>query len=138
MARHLADLDLIPDRVLCSDAARTLETWDIVSSAWGDQPVAPHFDLRPDLYLASPRGIMGAIRSCPPEATTLMVVAHNPGLHDVSQILSRSEDTPRHRRLARKFPTGAVAVIECDIESWASLDQRDNRLVRFIRPKDIR
>ncbi len=138
MALHLAELNWIPDWVLCSDSARTLETWDLVSSAWGDSSSAPHFELRPDLYLASPRGIIGAIRSCPPEATTLMVVAHNPGMHDVAQMLSRAEDTPRHRRLARKFPTGAVAVIECDIDSWASLDQRDNRLVRFIRPKDLR
>ena len=137
MAMRLAELDLVPDLVLCSDSARTLETWDIVSSVWSERSLAPHLEVRPDLYLASPRGIVGAVRGSPPEARTVMVVAHNPGLHDVSQILSLPEDTPARRKLARKYPTGAVAVIECDLENWGALEQHANRLSRFIRPKDL-
>jgi phosphohistidine phosphatase len=139
MALRLAELDLVPDHVLCSDSARTLETWDVLSAVWRDRfSVRPHVEVRADLYLASPRGIVAAARTSPPEATTLMVLAHNPGLHDVSQILSRPEDTRMYRRLARKFPTGAVAVLECDIGSWATLDRDDNQLRDFIRPKDLR
>ena len=137
MARRLSELDLVPDLVLCSDSARTLETWDLLSEVWGETSRSPHVEIRPDLYLASPRGIVSAVRTSAPEASTVMVVAHNPGLHDVSQILSRPEDTSEYHRMVRKFPTGAVAVIQCDIENWTSLDRDDNRLLHFIRPKDL-
>ena len=138
MARRLAELDLVPDLVLCSDSARTLETWDLLSGVWGEVSPSPHLEIRPELYLASPRGIVSAVRGSAPEARTVMVVAHNPGLHDVSQILSRPEDTPGYRRMVRKFPTAAVAVLQCEIENWASLDRDNNRLLHFIRPKDLR
>lgn len=137
MARRLAELDFVPDHVLCSDSQRTLETWELMLGAWEGRPVSPHFEVRPDLYLASPRGIVAAVRSSPAEARTVMVLAHNPGLHDVAQLLTRSDDSSEYRRLVRKFPTGAVAVIDCGIERWESLERDTNDLRRFIRPKDI-
>lgn len=137
MAERLAGLGLIPDYVLCSDSRRTLETWDLLSEAWRDATPSPHLDVRPELYHASPRAIVSVVRSAPEAASTVMVVAHNPGLHDVAQLLVRGDETRKFRRLVRKFPTAAVAVIECEVESWARLDRSENHLARFIRPKDL-
>lgn len=127
----LRDLGCIPDVVYSSTSARTRGTWERME---------PHFHGRPrvefhrDLYLVSPREALAAIASAPADADTLMVLGHNPSTHALAAYLSRTGDPGDIDRLRRKFPTGAVAVIELSSDRWADVEE-GGELVHFILPR---
>ena len=66
-----------------------------------------------------------------------MLVGHNPGIADLANWLCSHGKAEQRADLARKFPTGAVAVIEFDVEDWADVDAETGRLIDFATPKQI-
>jgi len=75
----------IPDRVLCSTAKRTRETWDRIQDSWHAKP-AIHFIDR--LYLASPQTILEEAMAHATGAQSLLVIGHNPGIEMLATQLS--------------------------------------------------
>jgi phosphohistidine phosphatase len=71
------------------------------------------------------------------EFSTVMLVGHNPGIADLANWLCSDGDAAARGALARKFPTGAVAVIDFDAEDWKDVDAETGRLVDFATPKQI-
>jgi phosphohistidine phosphatase len=67
-----------------------------------------------------------------------MIIGHNPGLEQLALLLIGGSDAPLGRRLAEKFPPGALAVIAADVERWIELAPGGGRLETFIRPKDLK
>lgn len=74
-----------PDLVLCSDAARTRETWEILSLTW---EVLPPVLFESGLYLASPGALLGCLRGLAPEIGHAWLIGHNPGLEELACELS--------------------------------------------------
>lgn len=129
-----------PDTVLCSSAARTIQTWAALQPALGDAVSALFVD---ELYLAPASRIFSTIRTIAPEETnTLLVIGHNPGLEDSALDLARnSEDAAARERtnyLAEKFPTCALAVFDCAIMSWKDFVPKAGTLLQVIRARDLR
>lgn len=117
--------DLIPDEVLCSDAARTQETWrrlDLGGEATLDGA----------LYHSGSEVLMDRLRGA--TGNCVLLVAHNPGIADFASRLT--EDRPDHPRFAQ-YPTGATSVLEFDIPSWADLDWGRGKLNSFVIPADL-
>ena len=129
----LSDLDCIPDVVYSSTSVRTRETWQLMEPRIGGQP---HVEFHRDLYLASPRMVLAAIASAPVEARTLMVLGHNPSTHALAAYLARTGDPTDTERLHRKFPTGAVAVIDLASDSWVDAEKGGD-LVHYILPRTL-
>ncbi len=125
---------LVPDRAIVSTAARTRETWALVSEAFRRAPPA-EFDDR--IYEAAPRNILAAVHGCGPDVHTLMVVGHNPGLHELAIDLVASGDLDARQRLNEGFPTAALAVIDFSLEAWPKLHSGCGRLDRFIVPRAL-
>jgi phosphohistidine phosphatase len=133
MARHR----LVPDRVLCSPAIRTRETLAGMAPRWPDD-VATVIDER--LYAASPQTILAVIHDQEedaPAARTLMVIAHNPGLHEVAELLIAAGDVALRERLREKFPTAALAVIDFAVDRWDRVHRSSGRLDRYVTPRSI-
>jgi phosphohistidine phosphatase len=128
MARH----GLIPGAAAVSPAARTRETWDLVAGALGAAP-EPVLDER--LYDAAPGDILAVIRDAAPEASALLVVGHNPGLHELALWLIAAGDPETCERLRDAMPTAALAVIEFADGPWTQLRPHTGRLERFVTPK---
>jgi phosphohistidine phosphatase len=82
LARH----GVRPDVVLCSTARRTRQTWLGVATLLTG-PAGPVVRYEPSAYEASPAGLLGLVRSVPPEAVTVLLVAHNPGISLLSALL---------------------------------------------------
>lgn len=130
MARH----SLIPDRILCSPARRTRETWAGIATQWpADMDVV--FDQR--LYEATPQSILSVIRVQHEAARTLLVIGHNPGLQATAELLIAAGDVESRERLREKFPTAALAVIDFAIDKWQTIHQRSGRLDRYIVPRSV-
>jgi phosphohistidine phosphatase len=83
----LSARNLRPQRVLCSTARRTRETWHSVRVALGDAGATADLVLSPELYSAGTVAMLELIRATSPEVDVLMVVAHNPTVSMVSVLL---------------------------------------------------
>jgi phosphohistidine phosphatase len=130
MARH----SLVPDRVLCSPARRTRESWAGIAAKWpADMDVV--FDQR--LYEATPQTVLSIVRDQDDAARTLLVIGHNPGLQEAAELLIAAGDVELRERLREKFPTAALAVIDFTIDKWSSIHERSGRLDRYITPRSI-
>ena len=131
----IARLGLMTQLVLVSSARSTRETLELL------EPLehGPCIRRLPDLYLASPRQLLDAVAEVSAETTSILVIGHNPGLHDLAMMLAgahaMSIGRPGSRRLARSFPTAALAEFSVAGE-WRSLPD-GARLIRFLTPQDL-
>ena len=131
MARHA----MTPDQVLVSTAARSQETWKYAASAFRPVPAVQPVDR---LYDATPRTIFNVIAEMPAAAALgVLVVGHNPGLHELAVLLIASGEIEARERLREKLPTSGLIVIDFVFDDWAKLHPHSGRLERFVSPKSI-
>jgi phosphohistidine phosphatase len=130
MARH----GLLPDLVLCSPAQRTRETLAGVAEHW---PAGAPAVFEERLYMAPPKVIVSAIRSQNAKVQTLLVIGHNPGLHEAADLLVAAGDVELREQLREKFPTGALAVIDFAVSAWSRAHEHSGRLDRYVTPRAI-
>lgn len=129
------DPSLLPDRVLISTAVRARETWDIVRRPFSDEVAQGPAEHLPELYGAEPMQLLAMIRSAGPDRERLMIVGHNPGLHDLALRLIGGGDAAGRAALADNLPTSGLAVIDFAVENWDSVAFGGGRLKRFVSPK---
>ena len=134
VGRYLAREGLIPDRVLCSGAARAVETWELVSEALG--AVAPA-ELRDEIYHASPRTLTEILRTLPDPVQSVLLIGHNPTFETLALRLAGSGGEEALEAMRSKFPTAALAILDFRIERWAELEEGGGVLRDFIRPKEL-
>ena len=125
---------LRPDLALVSPSARTRETVALVMAEW----LAPApLDIKRSLYLAEAATMLEALRAAPPEARTLMIVGHNPGMAELALSLTGGGDPHARTRMIEGFPTCALAVLEAPVEAWEDLTFQSARLVDFVTPRHL-
>jgi len=128
MADYLKTELLLPDFVLASDAARTRETAELAVSKLDPTPI--QYDHA--IYTGNADVVMDVLRQTAPSVKTLLVVGHNPTLHDLALALVGYGDRYAAQRMNSDFPTCCLAVLDFDIESWAQVASRSGRLDRFV------
>jgi phosphohistidine phosphatase len=131
IGQYLKSEHIIPDAAVVSDTARTRQTLDDVLAQFSDEaPVAIETD--PSVYDATPDTLLKVVRHTPNKARTLIIVGHNPGIHQFAVDLIGYGDRYAAQRLAGKYPTASLTVVDFDIESWREAQLRGGRLDRFI------
>jgi phosphohistidine phosphatase len=131
---YMASHALVPDRVIVSPSARTQETWKFAAAAF--RPAHAAISLE-KLYNATPPAILGVIRETPKTARTLLVIGHNPGLHELALMLIASGDIETREQLREKFPTSSLVIIDFAVDSWGKVHSQSGRLERFVTPKSL-
>jgi phosphohistidine phosphatase len=125
-----------PGLVLCSDAARAVETWQIAAR---ELDATPRTEFLAQLYLAPAKRIQAIIREAEPE--TVLVVGHNPGMEDCVAELARKpadkDEAARLESLREKFPTAALAVLTFDIAAWREMTPGLGALSDCVKPRDL-
>jgi len=108
MGKLLAGMAYAPELLLVSSARRTRETAEQVAPNF---PAARVEHLR-DLYHADPEEVVQAIEDHADGAATVMVVGHNPGLHELALRLAfQGAASPiQTNKLRSRFPTSTVVV----------------------------
>lgn len=135
MASFIASHDLRPDYVVCSSAVRTQATLGLVLPAFAGKPPAVIYD--DTLYLASRSALMTRLRRVPAKWRRVMVVGHNPGLHDLAlHVVARSDDQ-LHVALAAKFATAALAVVAFNVATWHDVTAHSGELTHFTTPSRL-
>jgi len=131
---YMAAHSFIPDRVAVSPSARTQETWKYAAMAFRPAPTAMSAER---LYDATPHAILDVIKSAPASAQTLLVIGHNPGLHEVALTLIAAGGVDPREQLREKLPTSGLAIIDFAVDDWSKLHPQSGRLERFISPKTL-
>jgi phosphohistidine phosphatase len=125
-----------PDSVLVSSAIRTQQTWEIAWAAMKDAVPPPQVEHLPELYGADPLQILHAVRSASSaESQHVMVVGHNPGIHELALALAGSGDDAARKALADNLPTSGLAILDFAVDDWADVAFRRGRLILFVSPK---
>jgi phosphohistidine phosphatase len=86
------------------------------------------------IYNATVEKLIGAIREAR-KAQTLLVVGHNPGLHDLAVHLIAAGDAEARERIKESLPTSGLVVIELPLDDWTSIRPQSGRLERFVTPR---
>ena len=132
---YLAHHALCPDRAIVSDSRRTRETWDGVAGALRVPPLVTYEDA---LYHAEPEAILEIARESPRSARCLLMIGHNPGLHDAARLLIAAGDIEARERLNEGLPTSGLLVIDFAGNDWKKLTSRSGRLERFVTPRSLK
>lgn len=131
---YMAGHGLTPDRVICSTASRTRETWELAAKAFPAPPPVVH-DAR--IYESSPATLLAVVKESAPEVHALLLVGHNPGMHELADLMIATGDLEGRQRLREKFPTAGLAVIDFPVDAWNQLHPRSGRFDRLVTPRLI-
>jgi phosphohistidine phosphatase len=126
----------LPDSVLVSPAVRSHQTWDIVWEKMKGTVPPPKVEFVPELYGADPSLLLQVIHSAADDdSRRLLLVGHNPGMHEVAFALTGSGNAAARKALADNLPTSGLAVLDFDIDDWRDVSFRSGRLELFVSPK---
>lgn len=116
IGRALAEAGMAPDLALVSAARRAQETWEEASRAFPDA----RCQIVRGLYLAAPEQI-AAVVAAVGEGLSVIVVGHNPGLHEFAVTMAEASGAPLDG--LQSFPTAAAAVFKLDGPGQAELER---------------
>lgn len=118
IGRHLRAHAIEPELVLCSSSMRTRETL---------ARIGLEADPERALYGADANELIARLREVPRGVESVLVIGHNPGMHDLALALTGEPDG--------KYPTGALAVI--DLDDWSTIAPGCGRMIDFVRPREL-
>ncbi|HEY1750692.1 MAG TPA: histidine phosphatase family protein [Caulobacteraceae bacterium] len=121
IGKALAAEGFAPDCALISPARRTAETW---ICARDDFPRI-RAELNRALYNAGAEDIREVIDAAAERCDTLIVIGHNPGMHElaVELLMDASASAAEIEQVAARFPTSTAAVYAIDEVGRARLDR---------------
>ncbi len=132
LGHYLQETDIHPELVLVSSAARTLETYQCMATQMSPKPDKV---ILKKLYGSSPKEIVAEVQKHRPPATTLMVIAHNPGIETLAWNLTAHDPSGALDAMQLKYPTAAMTTLTFDITTWADLIPKSGTLTNFTSPK---
>ncbi|MBI1867360.1 MAG: histidine phosphatase family protein [Methylocystis sp.] len=135
LGRYLADHGPLPDFAVASNARRAKQTLDLVLGAF---PAHVTRLIEKTIYLADADRLLEILRQTPDKFSTLLAVGHNPGFAELAAALAGDGDPDELLRLRSKYPTAGLAILDFGAESWASVEEGEARLDRFITPAALR
>ena len=126
MGRYIAEKNQIPDMVISSPANRAYNTTKLAIEAgeWGSVIV-----LSDCLYLASHSTILSLLSKQKNKYSAICIVGHEPSMS------SFIENQTNEGTI--KYPTGTMAMINFDIDSWSKIKKQKGILKWLKRPKEI-
>ena len=124
--------------ILCSSAIRTRETLQALldRGALGvGSKASPNNKvlIETGLYLASMRQLLERLRSVPAETESVLLVGHNPGIHDLATQLAGEGDREAYGLLRQGMPPAGLCRLEVP-SKWADLGPNAARLISYNLP----
>jgi phosphohistidine phosphatase len=134
VAAALAARSALAELLIHSGAARAKQTAEIFASEWGRDVKLKE---EVGLYDASLATLLARARALGHEHKQVGLVGHNPGLGELATALTGSGAEPEVRRLAAKYPTGAVVVLDFSIKRWEEVELNSATLALYLTPAEL-
>jgi phosphohistidine phosphatase len=127
IGRHMEQHGLKPDIALISPARRTRETATLLAGALSSPPRIKDIA---DLYGADTSDLLRVLHEeAPADAKSALIIAHNPGLHELALMLA-TDHSP-----VQSFPPASLAVFDFTANEWEMVRPGRGRLAHFITPR---
>lgn len=135
-SRHLGQIlkeqNYAFDHAFVSSAVRTKMTFENLQKTYEDN--IP-YDLRDDLYNAGTGDIFEAIKRTEESVNALLIVGHNPGIHQIAGTLTGQGEEAKIQDLMINYKPGTLTLLDLDIEGWAHLKPHSGALIDLIPPQ---
>ena len=125
MQAHFAAHPNPAEWIWSSSAARALATAHYLAEGF-----MATVTTAPELYLASPETALNVLRSTPANVQSVALVAHNPGLTYLSNLLGAETVTDN-------LPTFGTTLFATEVE-WSSLQFHHSHFMSLTTPKSIK
>ncbi len=123
---------LVPDYVVSSPAERARQT--AVKVCKGLEIGKGRIVWDPEVYEANLEDLLAVLARCPADASTVLLIGHNPGLeYLVRHLCGEDLESPADGKL---LPTAALVRLEMP-ESWDNLERGCAALVAITRPRGL-
>jgi phosphohistidine phosphatase len=122
------------DLILCSSARRTRETMELVFAEFRVQPRSVVED---EIYEASKEALMGRLRRLPEDIGNVLLIGHNPGLHELAMAIADTNTAGFRALSSGKFPTAARASFRVP-EPWSVFGGSRCELVDYVTAESLR
>jgi phosphohistidine phosphatase len=130
IGRELHKLSLAPEYAICSPAKRTSETYDVLAEFIPQTGlIYPEY-----MYNAAVETLFEEISHFSDTYRSVLMVGHNPGIHELSRLLVEHGSSYDLGRLAGSFLPSMLAVIECKAERWSEIAPRGHTLTHLLSP----
>jgi phosphohistidine phosphatase len=143
LGSYLHRAKLRPDLVLCSSAARAVETYELIADALGHSAM---LSVEDELYGASWQQVLARLTRLPGELAgelpagndmeRVLVIGHNPTLEELASQLAGDGDKAAISQLHGKFPTAALATLRFE-GPWAGLAPGAAFLESLVTPAEL-
>ena len=134
VAAALAARNMLPEALVHSGAARAKETAEIFAGEW---PRRVKLEEELGLYDATQSLLFARTRELSNAHKRIGLVGHNPGLGELAVALTGSGAQAELSRLAGKYPTGAVAVLDFSIHRWEDVERASGMLALYLTPAEL-
>jgi phosphohistidine phosphatase len=131
--RHIRASGFAPQLVMCSSAARAVQTWESIRRGIGADV---ELEVSDELYLATGASLLLRLNQVPDAVDSALLVGHSPGIADLAAGLSGTGGGQDIDRMTTKFPTGGLATLTFD-GPWSSLSWGDAHLAEFVVPRQL-
>ena len=128
IARHLANLNLVPDLILVSPAERAWATAEVVAATC--ELDTKQVQCARELYLGTPERMWRLLAHRPASLHHILICGHNPGL---SELASRFGPKPRRRELS----TAGLATAVWHHAEWATIQPESADDCEIEDPDDL-
>ena len=127
IAEHVRAAGIAPELVLCSTALRARQTLAALLSAL---PGEAEIRVEGRLYGAGVADVLERLREVDEDVGSVLVVGHNPTLHELALVLTGREDE------LDRFPTGALASVTF-AAPWVELAAGAGELESLVIPREL-
>lgn len=125
MAQRLKRKNILPEKILSSDAKRAESTALITAENLGFPNNKIHFTSK--LYHASATSVLSVIKDTPDQVETLFLFGHNPGLNDLIELLDGEMDN---------LPTCGQFGFIFEADNWKAIHRSNAKFWFFDYPKN--
>ena len=128
IAAHLNNIQ----KTICSNAVRTKMTFEAIEKTKPD--ATQDIQYLETLYNAPAGDLLNALHDQDSISGDVLLIAHNPGIHQLANILALDEGSENNNRLMFDYAPASLSIFECPIEKWNALKPAENKLIDLIIP----
>ncbi len=124
-----------PQLILSSASTRTRQTLALMLPELSGEST---IKLEDRLYQAHDGvALMNRLRAISEPVQRVMLIGHNPAIHDLVLLLAKSGDPDAVVQLEKKYPTGALTVLQIPVNAWSALGPEIGVIVDYAAPREL-
>lgn len=131
LGKKMSELGLKPQMSLCSPAVRTVQTLEAVCKSSGLTIPSS----KPEKIYNSQVGLLlSAIQSVAPQVESLLLVNHNPAIHQLAFMLAGPGKEADLQNLSAGYAPCTLSVLDFDTNNWKMVSADTGKLSFLIPP----